>query len=276
VAQYLAQKPGPFRIYSPSYSLPMQTAAAHRLQLADGVEPVHLAVYDQYMARAGGYGDARFTVTIPPFGDAPLETALKGVQPDLKLLGLLNVQYLAAAFPMEQPGLQAEIVLEGTYIYRNEQALPRAWIAHQAAPLAADWLAQLEGLPSLADVVLVEAGAAALNSSLSASPANITGYSADVIEIETTISDPGWLVISELWYPGWQATINNQPRPVEKVDGFLRGLYLEQPGSYQISLEYHPQSVIWGSWISGVTGAGLLLMGIGGLLVHLRLYGSGR
>ena len=276
VAEYLAQKPGLFRTYSPSYSLPMQTAAAHGLQLADGVEPVHLAVYDQYMAQAGGYRDARFTVTIPPFGDAPLETALKGVKPDLKLLGLLNVQYLAAAFPMEQPGLQAETILDGTYVYRNEQALPRAWVAHQAVPVTEDWLAQLEELPSLADVVLVEAGAAGSNSNLSASPANITGYSADVIEMETTVAEPGWLVTSELWYPGWQATLNGQPQPVEKVNGFLRGLYLDQPGSYQIRLEYRPRSVIWGSWISGVTGVGLLVMSIGALLVHLRLWGLGR
>ena len=47
----------------------MQTAAAEGLYLADGVEPVHLASYDQYMARAGGYNNASFSVTIPNFND---------------------------------------------------------------------------------------------------------------------------------------------------------------------------------------------------------------
>ena len=38
----------------------------HRLVgIADGVEPVHLATYDRFMALAGGYGDASFSVTLP-------------------------------------------------------------------------------------------------------------------------------------------------------------------------------------------------------------------
>jgi hypothetical protein len=268
VAEYLAGQTGLFRVYSPSYSLPMETAAAYNLHLADGVEPVHLAVYDQYMAEAGGYHDPSFSVTIPPFGDAPLETALEGVQPDLKLLGLLNVRYLAAAFPLEQPGLAPETVIDGTYIYANEQALLRAWVAHQAVLAEEDWLAQLKDLPNLADVALVETETGLTRSSLSASPVHINHYAADVIELETTIPEPGWLVVSELWYPGWEATVNGRPRPVEKVNGLLRGLFLEQPGDYQIKLAYQPQSVIWGGWISGVTGVVVL---VGLIFIHKKV-----
>jgi uncharacterized membrane protein YfhO len=83
--------------------------------------------------------------------------------------------------------------------------------------------------------------------------ARIIHYSADQIDIETEISQPGWLVLSEIWYPGWQAIVNGSPQPVEKVDGLLRGVYLAGPGSYQITLGYQPRSVIWGSWITGMT-----------------------
>ena len=125
----------------------MQTSAAANLQLADGVEPVHLAVYDHYMAHAGGYGDPSFSVTIPNFGEGPIESALQETEPNLKLLGLLNVQYLASAFPMAWPGLIPETEIDGTFIYKNEYALPRTWVAHQVVPAEADWLAQLEHLP---------------------------------------------------------------------------------------------------------------------------------
>jgi hypothetical protein len=256
----LAQKQGYFRVYSPSYSLPMQTAAAAGLSLADGVEPVHLAVYDQYMARAGGYDDAGFSVTIPKFS-GPLESSLKDVEPNLRLLGLLNVEYLVSAFPMAWPGLTLEKEVEGSFIYRNEQALPRAWVVHQAVPAEANWLAQLEALPDPANVAIVE------NPLKSVEPLNvqpsivkITHYAADRIEIETEMVEPGWLVLSEIWYPGWQAKLNGAAQPVEKVNGLLRGLYLSQPGSYQITLAYRPGSVVVGNWVSGLT-AGVIVAG---------------
>ncbi len=288
-AAYLAHQPGLFRVYSPSYSLPMQTAAAAKLYLADGVEPVHLAVYDQFMARAGGYNNPRFSVTIPNFGNGPLESALQATEPNLKLLGLLNVEYLAAAFPMSWPGLIPKTEVNGAFIYRNEHALPRAWVAHRSVPAESDWLAQLESMPELECVVIVdnadeqgsstqaaeeqrsggtgEQGGALPSSSAplppcSSTAAKITAYSANRMDLETTIETPGWLVLSEIWYPGWQATVNGQPQPVVRVDGLLRGVYLAQPGQNQVTLEYRPKSVAWGGWISGLTLVGLVLIGL--------------
>ncbi len=249
-AEWLAGQEGLFRVYSPSYSLPMQTAAAHNLQLADGVEPVHLAVVDAFMARAGGYGDPGFSVTIPHFGAGPIDTALKDIEPNLKLLGLLNVRYLAAAFPMEWPGLSPETVAGDTHIYRNAAALPRAWVAHQTRPAETDWLSQLESLPNLADVVLVDAALPQPQSSRAATAVTARGFAPNVIELETSIEAPGWLVLSEIWYPGWQATVNGQPQPVAVVDGLLRGVYLPQPGSYAITVDYRPASVGWGQRLS--------------------------
>ncbi len=261
-AEYLAEQPGYFRVYSPSYSLPVQTAVAYQLQLADGVEPVHLAAYDQFMARAGGYHDAGFSVTIPVF-NGPLESALREVKPDLKLLGLLNVAYLVSAFPMDWPGLTLEKEINQTYIYRNEQALPRAWVAHQAIPAESDWLSQLESQPNLDNVVIIEnnANVERLTLNVQRSTSEITFYSANQIEIETKIDQPGWLVVSELWYPGWQAQVNGASQPVEKVNGLLRGVYLARPGQYHVSLVYRPWSVTVGGWISGITTLGLLVLG---------------
>jgi hypothetical protein len=264
-ADYLAQRPGLFRTYSPSYSLPMQTAAATDLQLADGVEPVHLAIYDQFMARAGGYGDSSFSVTIPNFGEGPLESALEETKPNLKLLGLLNVQYLTSAFPMAWPGLNLETEIDGTYIYRNELSLPRAWVAHHTIPAEPDWLAQLERLTDLSNTVVIEDGPMISGATSTATAATITYYSANLVEVETVIPKPGWLVLSEIWYPGWQATAHGnspQPLPVERVNGLLRGVYLEQPGEYQLSLEYRSERVILGGWISGLTVAALILVGL--------------
>lgn len=265
VAAYLAAQPGLFRVYSPSYSLPMQTAAEAGLHLADGVEPVHLAIYDQFMARAGGYGQAGFSVTIPNFGDGPLASALQEVEPNLKLLGLLNVEYLAAAFPLDQPGLSLETKIEETFIYRNQQARPRAWLAGQAVPAAADWLGQLERLP--ADTVVLSDSEGdwpqANGVAGEAHPAAVTisHYSPDRIAMRVDpLAAPGaWLVLSELWYPGWQATVNGQPQPVERVNGLLRGVYLTGAGPFEVTLVYRPAGLVWGGWLSSLAALGVTL-----------------
>jgi hypothetical protein len=202
-------------------------------------------------------------VTIPNFGEGPLESALKDIEPNLKLLGLLNVRYLASAFPMAWPGLTPEAEIDGTYIYQNEYSLPRAWVAHQTVSAESDWLAQLESLPDLSSVVIVENGPMPPGSADTATAVTVTRYAANFLEVETSISKPGWLVFSEIWYPGWQAIAANgdlpQPKPVARVNGLLRGIYLEQPGEYHLRIEYQPATVIWGGWLSGLTAAALIL-----------------
>lgn len=76
--------------------------------------------------------------------------------------------------------------------------------------------------------------------------------------VETDLSAPGLLVVSEIWYPGWTATVNGQPQAVERVDGLLQGVWLDAPGHYTVALSYAPRSAQMGSLISLVTIGALL------------------
>jgi hypothetical protein len=245
VAAYLAGRPGLFRVYSPSYSLPPYLAAGAGLQTADGVEPVHLAVYDRFMALAGGYGDASFSVTLPPFPpDRPPGEAFRDTRPDLRLLGLLNVEYLAAAFPIKDAGLALLAEIDGVFIYRNAYALPRAWIASPVwvptwTETGVDWAGQLAALADLGARSVVEGKPSAA----------VTHYAPDRIEVEASLPEAGLLVLAEIWYPGWQVTVDGQPRPVEQVVGILRGVSLDA-GTHQVVFVYRPASVSWGTALS--------------------------
>jgi hypothetical protein len=246
VADYLANQPGLFRTYSPSYSLPSHVAAQADLQTADGVEPVHLVAYDHLMALAGGYGDPSFSVSIPPFtSDRPLTEAYRDTQPDLRVLGLLNVEYIVAAFPMDWPGLIPVAKMEGTFIYRNQYALPRAWIM---SPLAAkdtqvatgdNWPRQL--------VALAEESAQSI--AVAEYQAWVTHYEPDRIGVEAQLPKAGTLILSEIWYPGWQAKVDGLTRPVERIGGILRGVQLDS-GSHRVVLVYAPATVRWGKRLS--------------------------
>ncbi|MEM7347323.1 MAG: hypothetical protein AAF485_24045 [Chloroflexota bacterium] len=274
-ARYLASKPNLFRIYSPSYSLPAQTAASFNLQLADGVEPVHITRYDQFMARAGGYDDTSFSVTLPPFGDSPPDSAFEDVEPDLHLLGWLNVEYIVSAFPMSWAGLTLEREIEGTYIYQNNYARPRAWITTMTRNTGSDWLGQFAENKN-GNSISIENGIHPIQTETEkiTEPrlAKITHYSANLIKIqvENNVEGGSWLVLSEIWYPGWRATVNDIPQPVERVNGLLRGVFLTEGGTSEIEIFYQPATIVWGSWLTGVTSGGLILWGILAIIQHKR------
>ena len=258
VAEYLAARPGLFRVYSPSYSLPSHVAAQAGLQTADGVEPVHLAAYDGFMALAGGYKDPSFSVTIPPFPpDRPLKEALRDTQPDLHLLGLLNVEYLVADFAMNWPGLTLVAQVDETWVYRNQYTLPRAWIIHPGASAAGDGATQW--------VAVADQSAEAI--ATGEDIARVTDYAPDRIKVEARSSAMGMLVLSEIWYPGWRATVDGQARPVERVASLLRGVQLDS-GVHRVVLTYDPASVRWGMRLSLTGLAGI--MGWGGFRLWRR------
>ena len=240
-ADYLTSRTGLFRTYSPSYSLPSHVAAGADLQTADGVEGVHLTAYDRFMALAGGYGDPSFNITVPPFPpELRLDEAFRDTQPNLRLLGLLNVEYLVAAFPMDWPGLTFVTEVNGSHVYRNEHALPRAWVIHSTPQTGSgDWATQLVGLADRS-AQAVDAGDFV---------AHVTHYEPDHIEVEASLPEDGLLVLSEIWYPGWRATVDGQAQPVERVADILRGVRLSQ-GTHHVAVMYDPASVRWGERLS--------------------------
>lgn len=260
-AAWLAGQEDTGRVYSPSYSLPQPAATFAGLEQMDGVEPVHLASYDRFMALAGGYGDASFSVTLPPFPEeTSLDQAHRDAVPDPELLGLLNGRYLATAFPLEMPGLALRFQAGATWIYENEEALPRAFVVHRSEPVNQQeaW-DRLQGT-DLARVALIEAGPV-LAGPPEPSPAQVVERSANHLVVETDLAEPGLLVVGEIWYPGWEARANGRPVPILRANAILRSVYLE-PGEHRVELVYSPRSVQAGVAVAAVTTVALL--GAGG------------
>lgn len=204
-AQWLAAQERPFRVYSPSYSIPQHTGAVYGIETVDGVDPFQLADYAAFMRQATGVDIPGYSVTIPPFPEVEegedMLLAHRDVQPDLERLGLLNVRYLAAAFPMEAEGLELVGVFGGVYLYRNALAQPRAWVEGQAAPV---------------DLLL---------------------WSPNRIEVEA--AGPGLLVLSEVYDPDWRATVDGRTAEIVRAGGILRGVQLDA-GRHRVVLAYWP------------------------------------
>ncbi len=142
-AEWLAaQMPSPrdpVRIYSPSYSIPQHVAELYGLELADGVDPLQLRVYADYLTRAAGLEPQGYSVTLPPFlTEADIRVALKDVVPNAEMLGLLGVRYVAAAFPIAGREWQLVDRFEEVYVYENLQARPLAEINNDSRIVLAD------------------------------------------------------------------------------------------------------------------------------------------
>ncbi|MCX8093452.1 MAG: hypothetical protein N3E50_04725 [Candidatus Goldbacteria bacterium] len=68
-----------------------------------------------------------------------------------------------------------------------------------------------------------------------------------IIDINNNID--GFVVISENFYPGWIATVNEIKQEIIKVNGFLKGVFI-RPGKNFIKLEYRPKIIYYGYIIS--------------------------
>ena len=229
VARFLAEKPGLFRVYSPSYSLPQHTAVQHGLSLADGVDPFQLRSYADFLALAGGYRPAGYSPSLPPRLDD------RSARPDAERLGLLNVAYVVANYPLQANGLAPETQIGSVYLYRNERELPRAFLVAQSR--------------------VGDSGT--LDRPIAAAPARIVSYTPNRIVVEAAVSEPGLLVLSEVWYPGWRATAGGLPLPIVRVEGVLRGVSLDA-GQHTVEFRYAPWTVWAGLAVSGLTALLLL------------------
>jgi len=231
-AEYLAQQPGMFRSYSPSYSLPQHTAVQQDLSLADGIDPFQLAHYADFLATAGGYEESGYSPSLPPsLNDA-------SAQLDADRLGLLNVGYVVADWPVEAEGLVFREQYETTYIYQNERGLPRAFVVSSGGARSGDGLT--------------------LSPAFDAKPAQIAVYTPNRIVVEADLEARGLLVLSEVWYPGWRAVADGRVVPIERVEGTLRGVVLDR-GAHTVELRYTPWTVWAGLALSG--GAVLAMLG---------------
>lgn len=206
-AQWLSLQPGFFRVYSPSASLPQPDSLQH----AEGVDPLHLAAYTDFMARASGIPADRYSVSVPTFFvDDPLtypEQAREAAAPNADWLGRLNVRYIATELPLTSSGFHLVQQFGTTLVYENQLARPRAWLVGGA-------------------------------------PATVLTWSPNLIVV--LAQGPGQLILSEVNYPGWEARIDGQWARLDTVDDLLQGVQLG-PGLHTVKFEFLPRSLYTGA-----------------------------
>jgi uncharacterized membrane protein YfhO len=81
---------------------------------------------------------------------------------------------------------------------------------------------------------------------------SITKYRPNRIELRTESENNNYLVLSEIYYPGWRAYVDGKKVPILRADYILRAIPLT-PGKHEISFLYRPLSFIIGAVITLIT-----------------------
>ncbi len=210
-----------YRIYSPSYSIPQDIASYGRLELADGVDPLQLRIYSDFMRTATGVNSEAYSVTLPAFKNGNPEDDNRCAVPDLALLGKLNVKYIVSEFEIIEPQLMFIKRFGQTYLYQNPEFLPRAWIERDG---------QTKGV---------------LNS-------NVEDLSIQPNNVRVRVEGPGRVVISELDYPEWVVYLDGVKVDKGSENKLLRALDVEE-GLHNIEWKLFPREMFMGIGIALAT-----------------------
>jgi hypothetical protein len=84
--------------------------------------------------------------------------------------------------------------------------------------------------------------------------------------LEVTLASPGLVILSDIYYPGWELAIDGKPAPIYRVNGSMRGAAVAA-GPHRVVYTYAPRSFRIGCLVSVV---GLALLNILGLACALR------
>lgn len=191
----------------------------------------------------------------------------------LRLLSLMNVKYILD--DGEIPGLSL-VFAEGIRIYRNDEALPRAYVVFQAQVISDDeeLLAALSG-PTFDPRRTVLLKSAPGQEPVSALPIRDAPsliplspeYAPNAVKIKVALDRDGYLVLSDTYYPGWRVYVDGEEREILRANYAFRAVFLES-GQHTVLFKYDP--------LSFKVGLAISLAAWGAIPLSLAVSGSRR
>ena len=139
-----------------------------------------------------------------------------------------------------------------SFLYENLSYFPRAYIISEQALKEGRFIisksdAKLPSLNNKSKFNFLN-----INKSDISNSARIDNYSADKIILNVSMRTAGYLVLSEIWYPGWKAYDNGSSKEIFKGDYVFRSIYLTK-GKHNIKFVFDPSSYKIGKAISLIT-----------------------
>jgi uncharacterized membrane protein YfhO len=81
------------------------------------------------------------------------------------------------------------------------------------------------------------------------------------VRLTVVAAEPSILVLSDSWYPGWQATLNGQDVPIERANILFRAVAVPA-GQHTVEFRFAPASVRRGLLLSVGSVVALVLVAL--------------
>lgn len=221
-----------------------------------GYQPAKLMIYEEFLQQA-------------------LPASLS--RGNYQLVDMLNVRYILSSAPFpEHPRFRA--AWQGTnaegrqqYIYENMGALPRVFLIDRYRVATGETALSLLGSATVnvRDEVILDREPAVAPRSREGATATVARWGFNEIRIDASLPDACILVLSEVYYPDWKATVDGEPADVLQANHILRALALPA-GEHEIVFRYDTSLLKRGLTISVSTFAVALLALVGAVVVTRR------
>lgn len=140
-------------------------------------------------------------------------------------------------------------------IFKNTDVFPRTFVVHNAEVInnEQEILERLDNFDfDLRNSIIIEKDAPLEFKNekvIDNSTANITRYEFNSLTIEANMENDGFLVLSDTYYPGWKAFVDNRETEIYRADYLLRAVYVNK-GAHNIVFKYEPVSFRVGLFLS--------------------------
>jgi hypothetical protein len=180
-----------------------------------------------------------------------------------RLLGAVNVQYVVAFHSLEVKGLELvqEYAEHYSKLYKVTDSVPRVYIASRSiydtdAKSTFNRLSS-DGFDLRRDVV-VDLPIQLERKNNLPGKATMRTYKDSLVEIDAGLDQPGILVLTDAFHPGWKVWVNGMERTMLRANYLFRGVELPA-GNHKVEFRYEPESFRIGALIS-LCSAGLLIV----------------
>jgi uncharacterized membrane protein YfhO len=103
-------------------------------------------------------------------------------------------------------------------------------------------------------------------SRLNVRAATIEEYRPNKVSIQARLEHPGLLVLSDVYYRGWEAYVDDKRTKIYRVNRLVRGVFLRE-GNHRVEFRYRPKSLTVGAAMGAIG-----LIAIISLLLPSRRY----
>lgn len=213
------------RILAPNFSV------MYKLQSVEGYDPLYLKNYAEFIVAS----EREKPDIHSPFGFNRIITPHNY---NSRLMDLLGVKYVLSLDELHISKLSKVFADGQTKVYENKNVVSRAFfVSHvENATSSQDAIHLLFAIKDFKDTAVV-------NSSnnftqLSQGTVQIKAYTPNEVTLLTRNSGNGFLVLTDVYYPSWRATIDGKSTEIYETDYAFRGVFVPK-GEHTIVFSDH-------------------------------------